>query len=126
VLVPEDWRVVTSGTDPGLVAVENATGRFAASLTVVLEPGRTELPAAPLASATAALVAPTVIDVRTGEADLDVLLCHLVGSVSATARQRQVVVDEGLLVLTVTAATSRWVETAPLADELLDSLEAVS
>jgi hypothetical protein len=123
VRVPEDWHVLP-GTEAGLVAVEAVPGRFAASVTAVLERGQTEPPADPVASATALLVTPVVLDVRAGEGDAEVLLCHLAGGISATARQRQVVVDDGLLVLTVTAATSRWAEVADVADRILDSLEA--
>jgi hypothetical protein len=71
-------------------------------------------------------VAPALLDGAVGEGRADVLLCHLAGGISATARQRQVVVAEGLLVLTFTAATSRWAELADLADEVLDSLEPAS
>jgi hypothetical protein len=72
------------------------------------------------------LLAPLLLDVREREDGVDVLLCHLAGGISATALQRQVVVPEGLLVLTFTAATSRWVELAPLAEKLLNSLERTS
>lgn len=125
VLVPEPWHV-TAEPDGGLFAVEDVPGRFATSLVAVLDPGRTEQLEDPVGAATAPLVTPAVIDVRTGERGTDVLVCHLAGGISATALQRQVVVPEGLLVLTVTAATARWTEVADLAGELLDSLEPAS
>jgi hypothetical protein len=120
--VPAEWRVAA---DPavGLLAVEDVERRFATTLTTVLDPAQRELPAAPARSAMALLVAPSLLDVEVGERGVDVLVCHLAGGVSATARQRQVVVPEGLLVLTFTAATSRWAELAGLAVETLDSLE---
>jgi hypothetical protein len=122
VRVPEDWRV-TADPEIGLLAVEDVTGRFASSLTTVLDPTQRALSDAPAQAAMAMLVAPALLDGAVGEGRADVLLCHLAGGISATARQRQVVVAEGLLVLTFTAATSRWAELADLADEVLDSLE---
>jgi hypothetical protein len=120
--VPGTWQ---TSADPavGLLAVEPATGRFAASLTAAVDPTRQALPDAPAQEAMTVLVAPLLLDSDTAEGCADVLLCHLAGGISATVRQRQVVVPEGLLVLTVTAATSRWAEVADLAEELLDSLE---
>jgi hypothetical protein len=121
VRLPQDWR---TAVDPavGLLSVEPVVDRFAATLTTVLDTSEHELPTAPAASAMAMLVAPALLDVEQGEGRIDVLLCHLAGGVSATARQRQVVVPEGLLILTFTAATSRWHELAGLADATLDSL----
>jgi hypothetical protein len=125
VRVPGDWR---TATDPamGLLSVEDVTGRFASSLTTVLDPTQHALSEAPARAAMAALVAPALIDADAAEGRADVLVCHLAGGISATARQRQVVIPEGLLVLTFTGATSRWAELAPLADELIDSLEHTS
>jgi len=125
VRVPADWRTTT---DPGigLLAVEDMTGRFASSLTTMLDPTQHALSQAPARAAMAGLVAPALLDTDGGEGRADVLVCHLAGGISATAKQRQVVVPEGLLVLTFTAATSRWAVLAPVADELLDSLERSS
>ena len=123
--VPDDWRV-TAEPGVGLLAVEDVTGRFASSLSTALDPTQRALPEAPAHEAMSALVAPALLDASAGGGRADVLLCHLAGGISATARQRQVVVPEGLLVLTFTAATSRWADVADLADELLDSLEQAS
>jgi hypothetical protein len=122
VRLPELWR---TSVDPaiGLLSVEDVIGRFAASLTATLDPGQHALPEAPARDAMTVLVAAALLDTHVEEGRADVLVCHLAGGISATALQRQVVVAEGLLVLTFTAATSRWAELAPLADELLDSLE---
>ena len=125
VLVPAAWRV-SAEPEVGLLAVEDVPGRFAASFSAVLEAGRTDGLVNPVASATAPLVAPAVVDVRADERGVEILVCHLAGGISATALQRQVLVAEGLLVLTVTAATSRWAELGGLADELVDSLEAAA
>ena len=120
--VPEGWR---TSADPavGLLAVEDVRGRFASSLTAAVDPTRQALPDAPAREAMTVLVGPLLLDSDTSEGRADVLLCHLAGGISATVRQRSVVVPEGLLVLTVTAATSRWTEVADLAEELLGSLE---
>jgi hypothetical protein len=125
VRVPADWRTRTE-PDLGLLSVEDVTGSFASSLSTVLDPTQHALSEAPARAAMAALVAPALIDAEAGEGRADVVVCHLAGGISATARQRQVVVPEGLLVLTFTAATSRWAELAGLADELIDSLEVAS
>jgi hypothetical protein len=108
------------------MVVEDVEGQFAASFSTVLDPTQHHVPADPGDAATLMLLAPLILDVRPAERSADVLVCHLAGGVSATARQRQVVVPEGLLVLTFTAATSRWAELAGLADELLGSLEAAA
>jgi hypothetical protein len=122
VRVPDAWQ---STADPrfGLMSIEDVTGRFAASFTTVLDRSARELPPSPAAAAVNSLVAPVILDVDAREDGVDLLLCHLAGSISATARQRQVLFPDGLVVLTFTAATSRWLDLADLADTLLDSLE---
>ena len=125
VRVPDAWQ---STADPrlGLVSIEDVKGRFAASFTTVLDPTARELPPSPAAAAMNSLVAPVLLDVDARKDGVDLLLCHLAGDISATARQRQVLFPDGLVVLTFTAATSRWVDLADLADTLLDSLEVRS
>jgi hypothetical protein len=123
--LPAGWRT-SADPEVGLLSVEDVERRFASTVTAALDADRSELPAAPASAAMGMLVAPVLLDVQASEHGVDLLLCHLAGGISATARQRQVVVPEGLLVLTFTAATSRWAEVAGLADELLDSLERAS
>jgi hypothetical protein len=125
VRLPGDWRT-SADVEIGLLSVEDVDRRFAATLTTTLDREQHQLPAAPAGEAMSMLVTPALLDVQVAEHGVDLLLCHLAGGISATARQRQVVVPEGLLVLTFTAATSRWAELADLADEVLGSLEASS
>jgi hypothetical protein len=123
--VPDGWR---TSVEPhlGLLSVEPVEGRFAATFTALLEPGRREMVENPAAAATAMLLAPVLLDLRLTDTSADVLVCHLAGPISVTAIQRQVIVAEGLLALTFTAATSRWGELCGLADEVLDSIGAAA
>lgn len=123
--LPAAWRT-SADSSVGLLAIEDVSGRFATSLTATLDPTQHALPQEPGRAAAAMLVTPLLLDEQVTGERADLLLCHLAGGVSATARQRQIVVPEGLLVLTFTAATSRWTELADLAAELLDSLEPTS
>jgi hypothetical protein len=125
VAVPADWQTST-GSAAGLISVEPAEGRFAANVTVLLDTApRLPLPEA-VAAVTAPLVAPVLVDVQGRDDGFDLVICHLAGPLSVTARQRQVVVAEGLLVVTFTAATSRWSELCGLAGEVLDSIGAAA
>jgi hypothetical protein len=119
--VPARWR---TATDPvsGLLSVEPDTGRFLASVTVVLDRSRHEALPDPVAAATAMLVAPAVVHVDLDGGAVDLVVCHLAGSVSATMRQRQLLIPEGMLAVTFTAATSRWSELCAVADEVMDSI----
>lgn len=123
--LPAEWR---TAADPGigLLSVEPGDGRFVSSVVVSLDRSRHEPLQEPAAVATVLLVAPVVTRVRAGADGVDVVFCHLVGSISATARQRQVVIPEGLLVITFTAATSRWSEQCALADEVFDSIRVAA
>ena len=123
--LPSTWTA-TDGPDGGLLAVEDVAGRFAASVSALVVRDAPEIPADAVAATMAPLVAPQLLHLRADEGMVEFLLCHLVAEYSVTALQRQVLTDEGLVVLTVTTATSRWSELADLAVEVLDSLEVTS
>jgi hypothetical protein len=123
--MPVGWRTATD-PDVGLLSVEPGEGRFVASVVVSVDRSQHEALPDPAAAAALMLLAPVVIDVETADDRVDVLICHLAGSISATALQRQVLVEEGLLVVTFTAATSRWSELCDLAREVVDSIGAAA
>lgn len=120
--IPEEWTVFHDGGR--LLAVDVASSGFAASLNVTVDSGAASLPADLLGPLSDALVAPTFIDVDVNDDAVDLLFCHLAGGISATALQRYTVTSEGLLVATVTAATSNWGAVANLAEDIVTSLRA--
>jgi hypothetical protein len=123
--VPTEWRT-SGGAEFGLVAVEPIEGRFAANMTGLVSSARGASPEAAIAALTGPLLAPVIVDVHTRNDGFDIVLCHLVGAVSVTARQRQVLIPEGLLVVTFTAPSSRWGELCALAGAVVDSIGAAT
>lgn len=123
--VPAEWRT-SSDDQVGLLAVEDVTGRFAASVNVLVVPGADEVPAEAVGATMAPLVAPQLLHLHAEDDSVEFLLCHLVVEFSVTLLQRQVLIPAGLVVTTVTAATSRWAELSDLAVSVLDSLEVAA
>ena len=125
--VPTDW-LVTKGTDVALIAVEPSDGGFASSLTVLVQPGAPAPVPDPALAATAALVAPVVLDAQSREQGrlVDVLVSHVAGGVAVTAQQRQLFRDQVLVVATVTVATCRWAAGRELAADLLAAVQVTA
>lgn len=122
--VPEGWTIFREGSR--LLAVEADATSFATSVNVTVDPEADALPADVLTPLTDALIAPAFVNLNMNDDAVDVLVCHLAGGISATALQRYVVTPKGLLVATVTAATSRWEDVADLAESIVNSLRAAA
>lgn len=120
--VPAGWKteVLELG---GILAVEATCAAPPATLSVLLDLAEKSLDTAASVASLAAFVAPVLLDVAQEGDHMDLLFCHVIGPASVTVRQRQVLTQEGLVAITVSAETTRWPEIAPLAEDITSSLQ---
>ncbi len=123
VAMPSGWAIAQPAP---LVttALEPVGGILPSTVTILVDRAQRQLLPEPEEAAGSLLVLPMVLWVdrsKSGTA-VDVLLCHLAGTVSVTALQRQCVTQHGLVVVTVTVATARWGRYFSLARQVVDSI----
>ncbi len=126
--IPQGWRV---GAHEGLAlaAVDPDAGEFAPNVTVIID-ARNETPTVWSAAAVLASMANVVpVDIRAlakPVIGVEMLFCHLVGSVSVTTLQRQVATSAGAATVTVSCATADWGRIADLATQVVASVREAS
>lgn len=123
--VPSTWLVTQPDPLVAMMALEPVHGVFPTSVTVLVDGAHDQSVHDPVGAAIALLNLPLVLSVASSASGktVDLLLCHIAGTTSVTSLQRQSVVDVGLVVVTVTAATSRWGQMAPTAREIINSVK---
>jgi hypothetical protein len=123
VATPRDW-VTAEAPTVAFAAVDPRPAVFAPNVTVAVDPARTT-PAAEDASAmTSVLVAPVIVDLRRGTDEaIEIVVCHLVGTTSVTALQRNVGTPQGVVSVTFSCATAEWPVLESLAEHVVASVQ---